>query len=100
MSHKIVFEEHPGAPDLRSGHAAGLRALAQFLRVDPKKVRGLGEVVRLTTPGRPWSGQGGGRSDGQVFQFPHGTKPPNGRSLGNAAVIEGVVPGLAPWLLG
>ena len=73
VGHKIVFQEHPGAADLGSGHAARLDALAQLLRMDPKKVRGLGEVMRLATRARPGRGQGGERSDARVFQFPHGT---------------------------
>jgi len=42
VGHKIVFQKHPGATDLGSGHAARFGALAQLLRMDPKKVRGLG----------------------------------------------------------
>jgi hypothetical protein len=71
VGHKIVFQKHPGAADLRSRHAARFGALAQLLRMDPKKVRGLGEVKRF--PPAALRGQGGERSDARVFQFPHGT---------------------------
>jgi hypothetical protein len=84
VGHKIVFQKHPGAADLRSGHAARLGTLAQLLRMDPKKVRGLGEVIRLATPARPWRGQGGERSDARVFQFAHGTNLQMGGPWGNA----------------